>query len=94
MRVIQQDDRVEVCYVKVFQDGPTFSSHGKSPAELIVGIDHPRLPGLGLSLAGLTVGESRGEDASPRSHHRLDRRWADLWLARQQGREGRGRRRL
>jgi FKBP-type peptidyl-prolyl cis-trans isomerase 2 len=59
MRVIQQGDKVEVRYVKVFQDGSTFSSHGKSPAELIVGIDHPRLPGLGLSLVGLTVGESR-----------------------------------
>jgi FKBP-type peptidyl-prolyl cis-trans isomerase 2 len=59
MRVIQQGDKVAVRYVKVFQDGSTFSSHGKSPAELSVGIDHPRLPGLGLSLVGLTVGESR-----------------------------------
>jgi peptidylprolyl isomerase len=59
MRVIQQGDKVEVRYVKVFQDGSTISSPGKSPTELSVGIDHPRLPGLGLSLVGLTVGESR-----------------------------------
>lgn len=59
MRAIQKGDKVEVRYVKVFQDGSTRSSHGKSPVELIVGIYHPRLPGLGLSLVGLTVGESR-----------------------------------
>ncbi len=59
MRVIQQGDKVQVHYVKVFQDGSTLSSHGKSPMELTVGIDHPRLPGLGLKLVGLAVGESR-----------------------------------
>jgi peptidylprolyl isomerase len=59
MRVIQQGDKVEVSYVKVFQDGSTLSSHGKAATELTVGTDHPRLPGLGLSLVGLTVGQSR-----------------------------------
>jgi FKBP-type peptidyl-prolyl cis-trans isomerase 2 len=59
MRVIKRDDKVQVHYVKVFQDGSTVSSHGKLPTELIVGTDHPRLPGLGLTLVGLTVGESR-----------------------------------
>ncbi len=59
MRVIQQGDRVEVHFVKVFQDGSALSSRGKLPTELTVGIDHPRLPGLGLALVGLTVGESR-----------------------------------
>ncbi len=59
MRVIQQGDKVEVHFVKVFQDGSALSSRGKLPTELTVGIDHPRLPGLGLSLVGLNVGESR-----------------------------------
>jgi FKBP-type peptidyl-prolyl cis-trans isomerase 2 len=59
MRVIQWGDKVQVHYVKVFQDGSTVSSHGKAPTELTVGTDHPRLPGLGLTLVGLTVGESR-----------------------------------
>jgi|SRR5579884_1349140 len=59
MRVIKRDDKVQVHYVKVFQDGSTVSSHGKLPTELTVGTEHPRLPGLGLTLVGLTVGESR-----------------------------------
>jgi FKBP-type peptidyl-prolyl cis-trans isomerase 2 len=59
MRVIQQGDKVQVHYVKVFQDGSVLSSRGKSSMELTVGIDHRRLPGLGVKLVGLTVGESR-----------------------------------
>jgi peptidylprolyl isomerase len=59
MRVIQWGDKVQVHYVKVFQDGSVVSSRGKAPTELTVGTDHPRLPGLDLELMGLTVGESR-----------------------------------
>jgi FKBP-type peptidyl-prolyl cis-trans isomerase 2 len=59
MRVIEQGDKVQVHYVKVFQDGSSVSSSGKAPTELTVGSDHPRLPGLGLALVGLTVGGSR-----------------------------------
>jgi peptidylprolyl isomerase len=59
MRIIQQGDRVQVHYVKVFQDGSVVSSRGKTPLELTVGVDHRRLPGLGLALVGLAVGERR-----------------------------------
>jgi FKBP-type peptidyl-prolyl cis-trans isomerase 2 len=59
MRVVQQGDNVQVDYVKRFQGGAVVSSRGKAPVELTVGIAHPRLPGLGLSLVGLAVGESR-----------------------------------
>ncbi|HEY7157219.1 MAG TPA: FKBP-type peptidyl-prolyl cis-trans isomerase [Gemmataceae bacterium] len=59
MRVIERSDKVQVHYVKVFQDGSFVSSGGKAPTELTVGTDHPRLPGLGLELVGLAVGESR-----------------------------------
>lgn len=59
MRVIERGNKVQVHYVKVFQDGSTVTSHGKAPTELTVGTEHPRLPGLGLALVGLTVGESR-----------------------------------
>jgi len=58
MRVIERGDKVQVYYVKVFQDGSTVSSHGKAPTELTVGTDHARLPGLGLVLVGLAVGDS------------------------------------
>jgi FKBP-type peptidyl-prolyl cis-trans isomerase 2 len=59
MRVVQQGDKVQVFYVKRFQDGSVVSSRGKPPMELTVGVDHPRLPGLGLALVGLAVGEIR-----------------------------------
>jgi peptidylprolyl isomerase len=58
MRVIERGDKVQVHYVKVFQDGSTVSSHGKAPTALTVGTDHPRLPGLGLALVGMAVGDS------------------------------------
>ncbi len=81
MRVIQQGDKVQVHYVKVFQDGSALSSRGKLPTELSVGIDHPRLPGLGLTLVGLTVGESRtfivpSQDAYGPMNPKLIRRMA------------------
>ena len=59
MRVIEQGDKVQVHYVKVFQDGSTVLSRGKASTEVTVGTEHPRLPGLGLTLVGLAVGESR-----------------------------------
>jgi FKBP-type peptidyl-prolyl cis-trans isomerase 2 len=81
MRVIQWGDKVQVHYVKVFQDGSVVSSHGKAPTELTVGLDHPRLPGLGLELMGLAVGESRtfivpAQDAYGPFNPRLIRRLA------------------
>jgi FKBP-type peptidyl-prolyl cis-trans isomerase 2 len=58
MRTVQLGDRVQVHYVKRFQDGTLASSRsrGDVPLELTVGIKHPRLPGLGLSLVGLAPG--------------------------------------
>lgn len=58
MQTAQQGDRVEVRYVKRFQDGSVVSSRGRPPVELTVGTDHPRLPGLGLALVGLAPGTS------------------------------------
>jgi peptidylprolyl isomerase len=57
MRTAQQGDRVQVHYVKRLQDGFVASSRDRAPLELTVGIDHPRLPGLGLALVGLAPGE-------------------------------------
>jgi FKBP-type peptidyl-prolyl cis-trans isomerase 2 len=57
MRTAQQGDHVQVHYVKRLQDGTVASSRGGAPLELTVGIDHPRLPGLGLALVGLAPGE-------------------------------------
>jgi FKBP-type peptidyl-prolyl cis-trans isomerase 2 len=56
MRTVQPGDRVQVHYVKRFQDGSTASS--RQPVELIVGTDHPCLPGLGTTLVGLAMGEA------------------------------------
>ncbi len=57
MRTVQQGDRVQVHYVKRLRDGRKASS--REPLQLTVGIDHPRLPGLGSALVGLTVGQLR-----------------------------------
>jgi peptidylprolyl isomerase len=54
----QQGDRVQVHYVIRSQDGSGVSSRGRGPLELTVGVDHARLPGLGLALVGLNAGES------------------------------------
>jgi FKBP-type peptidyl-prolyl cis-trans isomerase 2 len=59
MQVVQQGDKVRVHYVKCFQDGSAVSSRDKAPIELTIGIDHPRLPGLGLALVGLAIGERK-----------------------------------
>lgn len=58
MQIVQPGDRVQVHYVKRFQDGSAASSRTRTPLELTVGVDHPRLPGLGLALVGLTPGAS------------------------------------
>ena len=58
MPTAQPGDRVQVHYVKRFQDGSVASSRHRAPLELTVGIDHPRLPGLGLALVGLAAGTS------------------------------------
>ncbi len=81
MRAIEQGDKVQVHYVKVFQDGSFVWSRGKAPTELTVGTDHPRLPGMGLALVGLSVGESRtfivpAQDAYGPFNPRLIRRMA------------------
>src|SRR5579885_1679761 len=56
MRTVQRGDRVLVHYVKRLQDGRKASS--REPLPLTVGADHPRLPGLGAALVGLTVGQA------------------------------------
>ncbi|MHB1422562.1 MAG: FKBP-type peptidyl-prolyl cis-trans isomerase [Gemmataceae bacterium] len=55
MRTVQQGDRVQVHYVKRLHDGRKASS--REPLQLTVGINHPRLPGLGAALVGLTAGQ-------------------------------------
>lgn len=56
MRTAQSGDRVTVHYVKRLQDGAVSTSRRRAPLELTVGIDHPRLPGLGAALVGLAPG--------------------------------------
>ncbi|MDB5314118.1 MAG: peptidylprolyl isomerase [Gemmataceae bacterium] len=60
MQTSQLGDRVQVHYVKRFQDGSVRSSRerGDAPLELIVGARHPRLPGVGSELVGLTPGKT------------------------------------
>jgi peptidylprolyl isomerase len=56
MQTAQRGDRVQVHYVKRFQDGSVISSRKRGPLEVTVGIDHPLLPTLGLALVGLAPG--------------------------------------
>jgi len=56
MQTAERGDRVQVHYVKRLQDGSVASSRNHGPVELTVGLDHPRLPGLGLALVGLAPG--------------------------------------
>ena len=60
MRTSQFGDRVQVHYVKRFQDGTVRSSRarGEAPLEVTVGTDHPRLPGLGTGLVGVAEGKT------------------------------------
>lgn len=82
MQTAQPGDRVQVHYVKRFQNGAVVSSRDRAPLELTVGVDHPRLPGLGLALVGLTPGatttvrvavEAAYGPPDPTRIHRLDR---------------------
>ncbi|HLJ96674.1 MAG TPA: FKBP-type peptidyl-prolyl cis-trans isomerase [Gemmataceae bacterium] len=57
MPIAQPGDRVQVHYVKRLQNGAVASSRKRSPVELTIGINHPRLPGLGLALVGLAPGD-------------------------------------
>jgi FKBP-type peptidyl-prolyl cis-trans isomerase 2 len=65
MQTAQLGDRVQVHYVKRFQDGSVASSRNNSPVELTVGTDHRRLPGLGSALVGLAPGASARISVSP-----------------------------
>jgi FKBP-type peptidyl-prolyl cis-trans isomerase 2 len=81
MRTAQPGDRVQVHYAKRFQDGAVASSRGRAPLELTIGTDHPRLPGLGLALVGLTPGASTTVHVpADQAHETADpsrvRRWA------------------
>jgi FKBP-type peptidyl-prolyl cis-trans isomerase 2 len=58
------------------------STRKRPPVELTVGVDHPRLPGLGMALVGLAPGsrttvrvpaEQAGEPADPARIHRWAR---------------------
>lgn len=82
MQTAQQGDRVQVHYVVRSQDGSVASSRGRTPIELTVGVEHPRLPGLGLALVGLAPGgcatlsvppEKAYGMADPKRVHRLAR---------------------
>ena len=58
MMTAQPGDRIQVHYRIRSQDGSTVSSRGRKPLEMIAGVAHRRLPGLGLALIGLRTGES------------------------------------
>jgi peptidylprolyl isomerase len=79
MRTVQQGDRVQVHYVKRLQDGAIFSS--REPLALTVGIEHPRLPGLGTALVGLAMGQATTLTVPPELAYGLSdaariRRWS------------------
>lgn len=65
MQTAQPGDRVQVHYVKRFQDGSVASSRDRGPLELTVGVAHKRLPGLGLALVGLAPGTSATVSVPP-----------------------------
>jgi peptidylprolyl isomerase len=81
MRIAEQGDRVLVQYVKRLRDGRTVSS--RQALQLIVGINHPRLPGLGAALVGLEAGQTATLTVPPESAYGLSdpkriRRWPRL----------------
>jgi peptidylprolyl isomerase len=59
MQATQSGDQVLVHYVKRFDDGSEVSSRtrGGAPLQLTIGTAHPRLPGLGTGLVGLSPGQ-------------------------------------
>ncbi len=56
MPIARMGDHVQVHYVKRYQDGSVATTHRQPPLAVIVGVEHPRLPGLGLALVGLVPG--------------------------------------
>lgn len=83
MQTAQQGDRVQVHYKKHFTDGSSTSSRGRAPIEVTVGVNHPRLPGLGSALVGLSPGtrttltvpaELAYGVSDPKRIHRLSRK--------------------
>jgi FKBP-type peptidyl-prolyl cis-trans isomerase 2 len=81
MRTVQPGDSVRVRYVKRSQDGSVAPACCRTPVEITVGTDHPRLPGLGLALVGLapgavtTVRVPAGQGHGPADPARIHR-WA------------------
>lgn len=71
MRIARWGDRVRVHYVIRAQDSSFASSKRRSPLELTVGGDHPRLPGLGSALVGLRPGEATTVVVPPERGHGL-----------------------
>jgi peptidylprolyl isomerase len=65
MQKAKPGDRVRVHYRKRFPDGSVVSSRDHAPLELTIGEDHPRLPGLGAALVGMTCGASTTVRVSP-----------------------------
>jgi FKBP-type peptidyl-prolyl cis-trans isomerase 2 len=81
MQTAQPGDRVQVHYIKRFQDGSKMSSRNRAPLEITVGVDHPRLPGLGLALVGLAPGTRTRVQVPPQQAYGLSEssrvhRWA------------------
>lgn len=56
MRTTELGDKVQVRYKIRTQSGTTGTRRGLAPIEVIIGSDHPRLPGLGSALVGLAPG--------------------------------------
>jgi hypothetical protein len=83
MKTAQVGDRVRVRYVKRSQDGSAAPSRSRGPVEMTVGIDRPRLPGLGLALVGQAPAQARrsacrrGEPTGLPTQH-----GSTAWLAR------------
>jgi peptidylprolyl isomerase len=81
MQTARLGDSIRVRYVKRTQDGSVAAARSRTPVTMTVGVDHPRLPGLGLSLVGLSAGEvttvrvPAGQGHPPTDSARV-RRWA------------------
>ena len=56
MQTAQRGDVVSVNYVKRFIDGSTITSSKRGPTQVTVGVEHPRMRGLGQVLEGMVVG--------------------------------------
>jgi FKBP-type peptidyl-prolyl cis-trans isomerase 2 len=67
METSQIGDRIQAHFTKRFTDGSSSSSRlrGDKPLEMIVGTAHPRLPGVGTRLEGMSVGDTVTINVSP-----------------------------